>query len=204
MKIRSVIAMLALTVLGSGCGYTLQNSQSPLADKEGIRKIYVYPLVNNTYTPGVENTLYNALIRTLSVHRRVVLVSRPEDADAVLKGNVTFAFFGPSAQTTANQLYPIQLQPQSGDPLASVLVATEYTATLSCSFTLVRPNPGPSQRSLVWSSSFTRAKPFNASNQLGTQGDTSALINQSEFERSLSDLATSMMGDVHENMLAMF
>ena len=41
-------------------------------------------------------------------------------------------------------------------------------------------------------------------NQLGVIGNTSALINDSEFERSLADLAASMMGDLHESMLAMF
>ena len=139
--------MLALLVFASGCGYTLQTSKSPLTEKEGIRKIYVYPLVNNTYTPGVENTLYNALIQTLSVHRRVTLVSRPEDADAVLRGNVTLAVFGPSSSSPASTLNPTQLQPSSADPLANVLVATEYSASLACNFTLVRPKPGPGQRS---------------------------------------------------------
>ena len=124
------IAALALTFFASACGYTLQNSHSPLAEKEGIRRIYVTPLVNNTYTPGVENTIYNALIQTLSVHRRVIIVSHPEGADAVLKGSVTEADFGPSATTPAQNLNPAgSLGAQ--DMQANILVATEYTATLS-------------------------------------------------------------------------
>jgi hypothetical protein len=90
------------------------------------------------------------------------------------------------------------------DIRANILIATEYEATLSCSFVLTRTHPVPGKRAILWTSSFSRGAPFAGNNQLGVQGDTSALINQSEFERKLVDLAASMMGDLHESMLAMF
>src|SRR5579885_3492945 len=117
----SALSAASILCLVSGCGYTLQNSHSELADKEGVRKIYVMPLVNNTYKPGVENTIYNALVQTLSVHRRVRLVNREDQADAVLKGNVTEADFGPSATVPASQLNPANTLSQS-DKFATVLV----------------------------------------------------------------------------------
>src|SRR6185312_2812483 len=92
----------------------------------------------------------------------------------------------------------------SGDIRANIQIATEYSATLSCDFMLVRPHPAPKQKAVVWTGSFSRSKLFEASNNLGAEGDTSALINESEFDRALSDMASSMMDDVHESMLAMF
>lgn len=195
----SLIATLGL----SGCGYSFQTSKSPLSEKEGIQKIYVMSLVNNTYKAGVENAIYNALVRTISVHRRVKLVNRESEADAILKGNVTEADYSMSAPTSAQNLTPAKSLDQY-DKRANVLVATEYTAALVCSFSLVRTHPSPGQRDVLWSSAFSRTKPFASANQLGTVGDTSALINESEFDRALSDLADSMMADVHESMLAMF
>jgi hypothetical protein len=195
---------LALGAL-SGCGYTLQNSKSPLTEKEGVRKIYVASLVNDTYKAGVEITVYNALLRTLSVHRRVELVNRPEDADAELRGKVTLAGYSAVAGTSAISLNPGNVL-GAADKFANVQIATQYSASLTCTFALVRrhPNLALKQKEILWNAGFSRSELFNASNQLGAQGDTSALINESEFDRALNDLATAMMGDVHESMLAMF
>jgi hypothetical protein len=191
---------LLITVL-AGCGYTFQTSGSPLSQKEGVRKIYVEPFINNTYKAGVENVVYNALVRSISVHRRVRLVSRPEQADAVLKGYVNEADF---LSTVSQPAHVLPSQNGVPDAFKDVLVSTEYSATLSCTFSLERQHPGPRQRTVVWRGGFTRSKPFAGSNQLGVRGTTSALINESEFDRALSDIANSMTGDVHESMLAMF
>ena len=40
-QIRILSVALLCSVLASGCGYTLQTSQSPLTEREGIHKIYV-------------------------------------------------------------------------------------------------------------------------------------------------------------------
>ena len=202
-QIRILSAAFLCSVLASGCGYTLQTSQSPLTEREGIHKIYVSPLVNNTYTPGVENTVYNALVEIISVHRRVALVNSKDDADAILTGKVVTAEFAAGPSVPAQALQPTNALP-SADLRANILIATEYEASLSCSFVLTRAHPEQGKRTILWTSAFSRGKPFAGNNQLGVQGDTSVLINQSEFERALGDLAVSMMGDLHESMLAMF
>jgi hypothetical protein len=86
----------------------------------------------------------------------------------------------------------------------SIIVATEFQALLNCSFKLVLTHPAPDKKSDLWSSTFSRAKTFPANNQLGNFGTTSSLINESEFDRALADMARNMMADVHESMLAMF
>lgn len=181
----------------SGCGYTLQTSESPLKEKYGIERIYVEPVVNNSYKPGVENVVYNALLRTLNGGRRVLLVRREEDADAILQGEVSAADSAPGASIPANRLKPVETGP------SNVFVAIEYMATLGCQFKLYRAVDGKKGK-LIWTSGFSRSHAYPGNNQLGVAGATSQLINESEFDRVLEDLARTMMDELHESMLAMF
>ncbi len=202
---RAIALALALAIttgLSSGCGYTFQNSRNPLLVRDGVQKIYVSPVVNNTYKAGIENIVFNNLLRTLVAHGRVTLVHHLEEADALLEGSVGGASYGASASTSVSELNPSGL----GAILSTSQfpVATEYTASLACSFILTWRVAKPGKKEIIWSSSFGRSKPFPAANQLDVPGTTSALINDSEFDRALSDLAKSMMDDVHESMLAIF
>lgn len=176
----------------TGCGYAFQGSQNRILEEHGIRKIYVEPLRNETFKAGVENTVYNALLRTIIAHGRVELVHSAEGADAIVRGSVMTAGYTGIAQDTANKFQPINEGPDN------ILIFNRYNASLVCQFALVEKG-----RSL-WSSSFSRDKVFAANTQLGVLGATSAIINDSEFDRSLRNLADSMMDDVHESMLAMF
>lgn len=192
---------LFLTV---GCGYSFQSSKNPLYLKEGVQKIYVEPLVNNTYKAGVENIVYNNLIRILSSHGRVTLVRNRSDSDAVLQGAVQSANYGGSAGAAVSGLNPAGLADSLRLPTKDYVVSTEYAANLICSFSLVRSTVMPGKAHMIWAAQFSRSKPFPGANQLDVPGTTSALINESEFERALSEMAYSMMDDVHESMLAMF
>src|ERR1051325_123355 len=101
LKLQLIPILILILILGSSCGYTLQTSQSPLSEKEGIRKIYIKPLVNNTYKVGVENMVFNALLKNIVSHRRVSVVGRPEEADAILEGTVGVARYSFLAGNTA-------------------------------------------------------------------------------------------------------
>jgi hypothetical protein len=215
IRIIPTLLVASAALLMTCCGYGLQTSHNELIEKEGVRRIYVKPLINNTFKPGIENVVYNALVRTLLAHHRVKLTSSINDADAILDGAVVEAQFGVSGSTTATALPPLGLSIPSkdGPPAPPKLiqvpgdtqVASIYTASLTCSFSLYRPTPlPPGRKAAIWSGGFSNARPFPASNQLDVPGTTSALINESEFERALSDIATSMMEDLHEQMLAMF
>jgi hypothetical protein len=188
--LRTVQALILIPILltTTGCGYTLQNSHSPLSEKEGIQKVYLRPLLNNTFKVGVENAVFNALLKTIVAHRRVSVVSRPEEADAILEGTVNVAQYSGMAATA----------------ILGRTVTSQYNAILNCSFKLNRRNPGPRQKQLLWSGAFQRTKPFASAVQAGVRGETTAPLNESEFDRVLSDLATGMVGEVHESMLAMF
>jgi hypothetical protein len=178
----------------SGCGYTMQTSQSNLKDEEGIESIYIEPFQNDTYKAGIENTVYNAFLRTVSSGRRVRIVKEKEQADAIVRGKVTAAQSTPGAAVPADRLLPVGTGPKG------FFVAIEYNATLSVQFELVRLV----DKKTLWTSSFTRARSYPGNNQLGVRGTTSQLINESEFDRALGEMAEQMMGEVHESMLARF
>jgi hypothetical protein len=194
-------AVVGLALGASGCGYTLQTSKNPILLQKGVRTIYVAPLQNDTFKPGADNVVYNQLIQVLAAGGEVRLVEHLENADAILRGRVTSASYIPTSPKPSDQLFnPFVAKDQI--PLASV--ASEYTANLSCAFTLERTHPRPGEATVIWTSGFSRAKRFPANNQLGVFGTTGPLINDSEFDRALRDMAGSMMGDLRESMLAMF
>ena len=255
-----LLLALALVIVAPGCSYHLQRSQQEsVLTQKGVHRIYIAPLVNQTYKPGVDHVVFNELQRAIAMYDQVRIVRNIEDADAVLKGTVSTATYGPSAPTFASTLFP------PGIGASDIPVATQYVATLICGFALVqRPHapdlkvkvkiiepkqdalPGPVSglgptseagkvagapevtggntvstytgasspitppnlisfnEAVLWSSSFARSRPFPGNNQIGAFGTTSALINESEFDRSLRDMAESMMADVNEAMFAMF
>lgn len=184
-----------------GCGYTLQGVPSQVLEKEGIRKIFIAPVINNSYKSGVENQVYNALLKKLVNSYPIVFVRRPEDADAVLQGVVQSALYAMSAPTTGDQL---PKSPGAKGDFSKIQIASVYQSRLDCSFSLVRRYPPSGKPSEVWNISLRRTLPFPGANQLGALGTTSALINESEFDRSLSEMAQAMALDVRESILNRF
>jgi hypothetical protein len=194
--------------LVAGCsGYHfVRTGEAEQLKKLGITRIYLAPIENETYKPGVDLVVYNEMLRALSSFGQVKIVQRADKADAVLRASVTNAEYGISASTFSSGLFPLGRGPEE------ISVATEYLAALRCEFTLAYlpgSGRGPQREVLffekpVWRTAFTRTKVFPANNQLGPFGTTSALINESEFDRTVRDMAESMMGDLHESMVAFF
>ncbi len=75
-----------LVVLGvAACGYRFAGTgELP----EGVGKIYIEVLKNPTSQTGIERIVTNQLIVEFTRQRERSLVSTPEKADAVLKGNI--------------------------------------------------------------------------------------------------------------------
>lgn len=180
-----------------GCGYSLQNAKTNSLREIGIHRIYIAPVKNFSYKPGVENIFYNELIQVLLAGRRVKVVDHPENSDAILETSVDQATYHASAATGSGSIFPTTLN------VISMNIATEYQADVTCSFHLKRQKSGVGEET-VWESGFTRSKRFAGNNQKAEYGTTSGLINESEFDRTLGEVAHTMMQDVHEAMVARF
>ncbi len=196
------------------CGYALkQGGHNLLFDSEGVQTVYIEPFVNNSYKPGVENLVFNQVQRAIAISGNIRLVSARKEADAVLSGSVSSAGYGVAGSTFASgAIFPNgRIEKDSSAVTAAkaqTSIATSYSASLSCSFQLVkRPNRGRkpvnASRSL-WGGGFSRSIGFPANNQLGIFGTTSHLINESEYERALKELAERVSFDLTENMFSMF
>ncbi|MEW6378131.1 MAG: LptE family protein [bacterium] len=84
----SILALFNLVTIGalSGCGYRILN-QYP-AWPEGIRRVHIETISNQTTEPGLDKTITNALIQEFWHWDRVRIVNRPE-AQAILSGVIT-------------------------------------------------------------------------------------------------------------------
>jgi Lipopolysaccharide-assembly len=210
MRFQITFTLLVSSLLFQSCGgYYIRRSEGNALEKAGVRQIYISPIENDTYRYGVENVVYNALVRSMASFGGVRVVQDAEIADSVLTGKVTQADAVVASTTSAGQLNPINILSASSNHLqffefGSIYVASSYNAVLTCSFKLVRRNPGPKDKPVVWSGTFSRSSPYPATNQLGALGTTSALINDSEFDRTVLNVAHDMTIDVREAMVDRF
>lgn len=148
---------LLVMVCFQGCGYSLQTSHNELYKRKGISRLYVAPFINNSYKPGVENMIYNSVMRTLSAGRRFQLVDEPLKADAILVSTVEDANYASTSTSSAPNLPPSSVSelsslahPEGFKPDGSAIanprfdtmsVATGYSASIACQFTLQKIGP---------------------------------------------------------------
>ncbi len=199
--------VLAASILSgvSGCGYHFQKREDPIFQAEKIQKLFISPLQNDSFKPGIENLMYSALVRTFSAKQRLELVDSEKTADLVLTGSVSGASYGVTGAQPGDRVFP------SGTAMASGFaggnyqtIAQTYEASMSANFSVNRVSGGPKKVGSFWAGGFSRRKSFAASNQLGTFGTTSALINESEFDRALGDLVDLVAQDTHESLFFRF
>ncbi len=202
-RLGTTIAILAcLSFANFGCaGYQFKNaSRSSLVHVYGVSTVFVRPIVNDTYKAGVENLVYSQVLRLLASQPGVRVVREEALAEAVVSGRVAEAGYTMSATTTTDRLFPSTLNlGLSGS--ADTPIAAEFRAVLGFSLELRKRDGGPHP---LWASAFNRSRTFPSNFQLGVYGSTSNLLNESEFDRMLRELAQTMMVDVQESMLSRF
>ena len=79
---RRGVALLALAIALSGCGYSFQGT---LPDH--VKTVAVPIFVNRTQQPAVENVITRAIVDAFATNGRLRVVRR-EDADSILEGEV--------------------------------------------------------------------------------------------------------------------
>lgn len=152
-----LFSFLILHGFSQGCGYAFQSSKSDLYRRKGVTRLYVAPFLNNSYKPGVENMIYNSVMRVLSAGRRFQLVDEPLEADAILISSVEDANYVSIATAVAKDLPPSSVpelkslaSPEGfrangsripNPKFDTMPVATEYNASVSCQFRLEKVGP---------------------------------------------------------------
>lgn len=189
--------VLTLLIFCMGCGYSVHQSKKSHLLAMGLNTIYIEPFKNQTYYANVDTVVYNSIIKSLA-SQGVRLTKNKKNAQAVLIGTITRADYKPAATTTSSGLLP------TGQGRSDILVASTYDAILSCYFALNRTQPKPKQPIGVWNSNYSRGRSFSAGTRLGVLGTTSALINDSEFEKAVGIMAESMAKDVHLALTSLF
>ncbi len=172
----------------------MRGDDRPFFKLHEINTLYVYPVLNNSYKAGVEITVYNALHKRFSQGGYVRLVDKPELADAKISATVTEAAYSPLAVTTADKIANVGTNPGP----SSIQIASSYQVNLSVQFSL------NDRKKQLWSDVVSKNKSFAASNYMGTLGNTSALINEGEFERTLNDLSVGIATDAEESINTIF
>jgi len=194
------MVFLFTLLLSSGCGYQLRGNTRPFFDKNKIHNIYVDPVKNDSYKAGVEITVYNALRKRIALGGYVRIVDKESLADAKFTAIVTDASYSPGAITTGDQI-------PTGDPahpfntdLGNLQIAKTYNVYLKVKFILVGEHP----QKVLWTDEIQRSNSFPATIYLGPTGSTSALINESVYEKQLADLSDGIVTDAEESINTIF
>jgi len=83
---RSMQFCVALCVLlGTSCGYTLVDYQHP---PEGMRSVSILTFSNDSYEPGIELVIADALRKEFLRRGAIALLNDPDQADLVLSGRI--------------------------------------------------------------------------------------------------------------------
>jgi len=173
----------------------MRGDERPFFKLHDMHTLFVYPVQNNSYKAGVEITFYNALRKRFSQGGYIKIVDKAEQADALIAAVVQEAIYTPADTTTADKIANMGANPGPG----TVRIASSYQVSMKVQLTLTDKK----QKSL-WSDVVAKNKSFAASNYLGALGSTSALINEGEFERTLSDLAVGIATDAEESINTIF
>ena len=196
---RTLVFLFPSLVL-TACGYNLRGNTRPFFEKNNIHNIYVEPVKNDSYKAGIEITVYNALRKRIAQGGYVRLVDKESLADAKITSSVMDASYTPAAITTGDQI-------SSGDPtiplhpeLSNIQIAKSYNVNLKVRFTLYLEHPAK----VLWGDVIYRSKSFASTVYLGQAGSTSALINESDYERSLSELSVNVVTDADESINTIF
>jgi|GEM_PF-3178363 len=86
LPLLSLAAAVTITLSGGGCGYRIMG-QYPLWP-EGIRKVYVETIRNQTAEPELDKIMTEALVQEMWHQDAVQIVNRPQ-AQAILGGVIT-------------------------------------------------------------------------------------------------------------------
>lgn len=191
--LRFILALCGSALLLSACGYQFQGRRNPLKEL-GIERIYVEQFRNETYRPGVEQLFSSAMIREIQKSRAFTLVNDKTQADAIMTGVITTADSVISSPRQVNII-----DPKTGLTVKQVDVAAEYNAVVQCDVRLTDPDGR-----VIFAQAASGNKIHPGSTDVGPQGATVSLINDSEQRLAIQFIASQMMAGVYQRMIDAF
>ena len=81
----ALVCILASVLASSGCGYQVVRYQDALGD---ARRVAILGLVNNSFEPGLDSLVADAISREFLRRGALEVVSEIETADLIVKGSV--------------------------------------------------------------------------------------------------------------------
>jgi hypothetical protein len=156
-----VVAALAL----SGCGYSFVRYGSGLGD---VRRVAIRGLTNDSFEPGVETLVSEALAREFLRRGALRLVDTPETADLVIGGAVK----------------SIEVRRRS---FSSILFALEYEVRMELALTLARRDGTPVA---IDANALAESERYLASSDLE--------VTRTNRQEALRRLAGVLAGRVHD------
>jgi hypothetical protein len=126
------------------------------------------------------------------------VVSDLADADGIVDGVISTISSDINATTTVPQI--ARPEDKESQDFSDTVIATEYVSTAVVNMTLIRRKDSTT----LWSQSFNQRKPYPSSNRFGLPGTTSMLINDSQHQMALAEIAKNMANDIYDNMLEAF
>ncbi len=189
-----LMAPCAILCFLSSCGYQLQGRHNPYKEL-GVEKIYVVQFQNRTYRPGVEQFFATALVREIKKANSFRLVNSEEEADAVLYGEVTSVGSGVASTKSVDIIDDRRINLTT----KSVDVASQYTASVSCSVRLVDRH-----KRVLFSQSVSSDKIYPGAALVGDAGATGPLTNDSEQRLAVQFLASQMMASMYQSLSDFF
>ena len=81
----ALVCILAWMLAGSGCGYQFVRYRDALGD---ARRVAILGLENQSFEPGLDSLVADALHREFMQRGALQVVSDPETADLIVKGSV--------------------------------------------------------------------------------------------------------------------
>lgn len=192
-RLSFLIGLLAFVVCG--CGYKFQGASNPWKDA-GIQKVYIDIMTNNSMRTGVENLFTSAFVKVFSRGNRVQIVTSKSEADAVVEGVIGSVGASVLSATTVPQI----TKDPTAAQLSDIAIASEYNASATLTITLTRTR----DQKALWNKTFSGNKIYPGNIRFGFPGTTSVLINDSQQQLALAEIANSIASDTYDFMFEAF
>ncbi len=188
--------IVILTLFFCSCGYRFEGKHNPLEEK-GIRKIYITVLNNNSLRSGAEVPFTSAFVKAFSRGNKLKITSNEKDADATLEASIESIASVISGGTSVPS---ITTDTEARNKLGDMSIATEYVAKAIINVKFFKKDGGET----IMSQTFERNRKFQGSNRYGKEGTTSVLINDSQYQLALNEIAKGIALDAYDTMLESF